>query len=95
MGFYINPPDNNKEQWLKANGQQVDPEIIEDFWSSKKVRTHLPVCWVDNGPFTAAGIAFSPDETKAFMHPCGRPKRWYLVPREKLVPYYPKAMELT
>jgi hypothetical protein len=35
---------------------------------------------VDNGPFTAAAIAYSPEELTYFANPddC-RPKRWFLV----------------
>jgi len=37
------------------------------------------VCVVDNGLFAAAGYAHSEDEYKSFKHPCGRPKRWFIL----------------
>lgn len=77
MGCYINPKDKSKEAFLILNGTPtLEPcEITE---------TELPVCLVDNGLFTAAGIAYDEDEVDAFLHPDPRPKRWYRVSRELL-----------
>lgn len=38
------------------------------------------VCVVNNGPFAAAGYAYSPKEFEVFKHPDGRPRRWYVLP---------------
>lgn len=43
------------------------------------------VCLVDNGPFTAAAIAFSEDEFRQFSDPTDtRFKEWYRVEESKL-----------
>lgn len=45
----------------------------------------LPVVWVDNGDFTAAGIAFCEKELKVFSDPSDpRPRKFYLVDMDKL-----------
>lgn len=40
----------------------------------------MAVVLVDNGGFTAAGIAFSPSELAAFSRPDLRRKLWFMVP---------------
>lgn len=85
MGYYINPPDMSKEQFLAQHGRRLDPDESFDFKGDS-----LPVCWVDNGPFTAAGIAYDQREMDAFKHPDSRTKRWFKVSKEALKPYYDK-----
>lgn len=77
MGAYVNPPNASKEEWLAYYGVELTeaPSTIDEVVGS------LPVCLVDNGPFTAAGIAYSDRELKEFADPTDmRPKRWYWVP---------------
>lgn len=88
MGRYINPKGMSKEQWLTENGEQFDES---HFVSLKTIDAALydnahtvPVCLVDNGWMTAAGIAVDQRELEIFLLPDGRPKTWYLVPRDKL-----------
>lgn len=84
MGLYINPPDMSKEDWLARHGTRISvPLGAWDFSSGR-----LVVCLVDNGAFTAAGIADSQDELEVFRWGGDpRPKQWYSVPSEKLAPY--------
>lgn len=78
MGCYINPPTMTKEAWLRANATL----ITADTALKALTRTTVPVCLVDNGPFTAAAVGFSRDEVEMFSSPRDvRPKRWYSVPR--------------
>lgn len=88
MGYYINPPDMTKEQFLKKHGKLLTQVEIKDFDFSSD---SLPVCLVDNGAFTAAGIGYDAHEVQAFLHPDHRPKTWYAVSRENLKPYYKRA----
>lgn len=80
MGCYVNPPGQNKEQWLAQFGRRTTgPEPV--------TATHCPVCLVDNGLFTAAGVGFCEEEVQAFLYPDGgrqRQRVWFLVPREEL-----------
>ena len=78
MGYYINPPNESKEAFLVREGELTDGPT----WP---IATHLPVCWVNNGTFTAAGIGWSAAEVAAFSAPGDRrSKQWYRVPRVKL-----------
>jgi hypothetical protein len=83
LGYYINPPDMTKEQFLATHGRPLGRETIS--WDNA---AELPVCLVDNGPFTAAAIAYSPEEFQAFNRADDyRPKQWFMVPKEVLKPY--------
>lgn len=77
MGYYINPKVGTKEQLLYSQGIRVETptRIPED-------NTKCYVCLVDNGFFTAGGIAFSNSEIQAFAPFDGRPKRWFLLDRQ-------------
>lgn len=85
MGYYINPPDKSKEQFLVEFGEPIQASEVK----ARINECDLPVCLVDNGPFTAAGIAYDEAEADCFLQPDGRPKRWFAVSREALKPYYP------
>jgi hypothetical protein len=91
MGFYINPPDQTKEEFLYDHGFRLRPEELPssfDFANS----IHLPVCLVDNGAFTAAGIAYCQAEYERFLDGADRPKKWYLVSKANLKPYYSPSL---
>lgn len=77
MGAYINPKDCSKEDFLRDNAKEVTKEIVE-FFDYDLQKDLMPVILVDNGPFTAAGIAFSARERDVFLMEDGRPKRYFL-----------------
>lgn len=80
MGCYANPPID-KAAWLEQNGV----EHTEVPTSTKQAgEDTLVVCLVDNGPFTAAAIAYNEHELDLFVRPDHRPKRWFSVEVEKL-----------
>lgn len=82
MGSYINPSDCSKEQWLADHGIPVHGNRIPRIG---ELEGFLPVCLVDNGAFTAAGICFNDRELAAFSQPSDyRPKRWFHVSQELL-----------
>lgn len=76
MGFYINPQNCSKEDWLKANA------VAKYLTPPQKHRDgdNVVVCLVDNGGFTAAGVAYDQTELETFALPDGRRKEWYMVP---------------
>lgn len=81
MGIYINPPDMTKEQFLTEVGTPLDGAPA-GVWSDPDT---YPVCWMDNGPFTAAAIVYNERERDAMtLAEDGRPKQWYTVPRAAL-----------
>lgn len=84
MGYYINPKDETKEQFLIREGKPILPQ--EGIAISKD---GVPVCLVQNNGFTAAGIAYDRQELEAFQYPGDqRPKLWFSVPLESLRPYF-------
>ena len=82
MGYYINPPDRSKEDWLKENAKQLPVAAIDSIESVGE--GNLPVCLIDNGPFTAAAIAYSNKELEYFNQPDSRRKIWFSAPIEGL-----------
>lgn len=90
MGLYINPPDMTKETWLINNAIDATALIgVERSWATVPEGT-LPVCVVDNGAFTAAGIAFDEQEYNAFNRDDDRAKFFVLVPIDKLLEVQPQ-----
>jgi hypothetical protein len=88
MGYYINPPDQTKEDWLQEHGDEVGTPS----WPAPD--GSALVCLIDNGPFSAAGICFSEQEFQAFVTPDGRPRTWYYVPSDKVISVEPLVKDL-
>ena len=88
MGYYVNLRDMTKEQWLEENGKEVS---LADAMAHPSVDSPSRiVCLVDNGDFSAAGIAYDRRELEAFTLPRDiRPKRFFDVSVEKLLPFCP------
>ena len=78
MGYYINPPDMSKESFLKLHGSEI---TRSEFVAHNDFQNMIAICLVNNGPFTAAAIAYKQSEITAFTDPddC-RPKKYYLIP---------------
>lgn len=90
MGRYINPKILTKEEWLHTHGTPVRAAPL----SAIAENGCLPVCLVDNGPFTAAGICYNDRELKAFQSPDDwRLKEWYMVPVERLLEVCPELAD--
>jgi hypothetical protein len=87
MGFYINPSNMSKEEWLLRNGTRCSSaEALSPPPGS------IPICWVNNGGFTAAAIGYSRAEVERFQNDgTGRPQFWYLVPKSLLGEFIPDA----
>jgi hypothetical protein len=82
MCAYINPKEMEKEEWLIRNGRRV--HTAEEAWAGSGPG-YMPVVLLDNGYFTAAGIAYSRSEFEYFANPDdARPKYWFIVDVEKL-----------
>lgn len=93
MGFYINPTNMTKENWLKDNSVAV--MFSPPDWKTVREKNLIPVCLVNNGPFNAAGICYSEREMNAFNLPTDeREKVWCIVPQEKIYEIMPEIVGL-
>lgn len=63
MGAYINTSPS-KELWLQNNAKQISKQ---DAVNHNDYNENLLVVLINNGFFTAAGIAFDKNEKKAFL----------------------------
>lgn len=84
MGYYINPQNMGKREYLQHVAEVVSPtpeaarQALEDLRPTSAPLTI--VCLVGSGPFNAAGICFSWDEFEQFANPMDtRPKTWYVL----------------
>lgn len=93
MGFYIDPKDQTKEDFLRKHGivcRNIIPTNNAALISNNAgelPEAYVIVCLMDNGDFTAAGIAYNQDELAAFKNPDGRPKQFWIVELRHLRPY--------
>lgn len=85
MGFYVNVSGMRKEDWLVRYGRQVP--LAE----ATVTDNELPVILVDNGSFSAAGIAYCEQELEIFLREDGRAKKAFMCKREDLKPFLPKG----
>ena len=84
MGYYIETDANkDKAKWLINNH---DAKVITHTEAALIMcddkRTKGVVCVVDNGPFEAAGYAFSFEEFESFLREDGRRKLWLSMDRD-------------
>lgn len=79
MGYYINPLNGTKEEFLKRFGRSVNPREFHDFSGPNAL-----VCLVYTGTYNALGIAYNEPEKERFLIDDERAKRWYLVNKSSL-----------
>lgn len=81
MGAYVNPENMSKEDWLNKNAAEFLAPIA---WNLI-IKGYLPIVLLQNPGFSAAAIAFSPEEYSVFTNPDDlRPKRYFYAIIEKL-----------
>lgn len=86
MGFYINPPEGTKEDWLHEHGEP----LLNPRWPPEAGKAI--VCLVFNPHMTAAAVAFDEEEFNEFndvQDP--RVRLWYQVPLEAVLEVCPKV----
>jgi hypothetical protein len=80
MGFYVNPTNEEKEFFLDREGL----EVPEADWENIP-KDSVPVILINNGMFSAAGIAYDEDEYEVFTNKEDRrPKKIFIVKKSKL-----------
>lgn len=88
MGFYINPTDQSKQEWLDKNAIAVPapPKSIAEGDGL------VPLVLVQNTFFSAVGIAYSEAELQLFKDPMDfRPKSWYWADKDEVLKVCPEA----
>lgn len=89
MGYYLNPKQGQLP-WLREHAEEVSLEIAKATFKSKGLEVVL--CRVDNGPFCALAVAYSPGELDAFTLPDDyRLKSFWLADREDVIRECPDA----
>jgi hypothetical protein len=64
MGYYVNPRNESKESFLRREGI-VAPHTPKTTWESVP-KGFLPVTLINNGAFSAAGVAYCAKELETF-----------------------------
>ena len=97
MGYYIwNKAEMtdgnhlNKADRIKAQFPEVE-EMNKIAASPDRTGQTVTVCVVENGPFDAAVICYNHAEYREFAFGDGRPKRWLIFPRAKVIELCPKV----
>lgn len=93
MGFYINPERTvwgTREDWLTVFGEPVPAPT----WPPEP--GIVLVCLVDNGPFTAAAVAYCEQEFKEFLPSQNDPRSrtWFAVPKVDVIQVCPEVAEV-
>jgi len=66
MGYYINPPNMPKEQWIMRYGVKITDVEFRTWRFGEGNKEWVPCCLVDNGVFHALGVAYSKEEARIF-----------------------------
>lgn len=95
--LYINPRATTKEQWLTENATQVTEDRVKNFdFEAPADDAYYPCIWVDNGSFTAAGVAIdAAEQDRWFATEDTRLKTYWLVKKEVLFDLHPEYREAT
>lgn len=78
MGFYINPKDCTKEEWLDTRGKALSYGPPPEHRCGLDGRSHTCVVLVLNNGFTAAAVAYSERELQAFSDPADHRVKLYM-----------------
>ena len=85
MGYYVNPRNTSKEEFLDKEGVRINDPSLSQLLSILDDPEDGIVCLVDNGPFRAAAICYNEGEILAFHDPNdSRPKKWFKVSKKRL-----------
>lgn len=87
MGFYINPENQTKEEWLLNNARPTSSVEVEQ-WDFSEETEQYPICLIDNGPFTAAAVLYNHREIEAFTNYQHDPRpRFFFLANKKDLEY--------
>ena len=97
MGYYV----WNKAEMTDGNHLNKADRITAQYPEVQEVHVlaaspdrtgqTVSVCVIQNGPFDAAVICYNDAEYRDFKREDGRPKRWLIFPRAKVIELCPKV----
>ena len=95
MGYYVNPPEGTKEEWLAKHGKETMLPVRvqgEENMVLVCLMWNKPVDTPTGEAFTAAAICWNDEEVWAFSEAKDkRTKKWYLVPKDKVIEVCPSV----
>lgn len=85
MGQYLNRTPTGAPLPAKGKADAILAAFpgAKEIWPARREFVDDLVCVLENGPFDAAGYAYSEQEMLDFAQPDGRRKRWLIVPGVK------------
>lgn len=84
MGYYINPQNEDKVDFIQRVGTPVDPDDIPEIDIRNDDTAYC--CLKVNGGFNALGILVSDNEKYCFNDPADpRPTRFFSVPKSEII----------
>jgi hypothetical protein len=85
MGLYINPTAMSKEAWINDHAVALPGPPDQATYEALRREGKVPVSLVDNGNFTAIGVAFDYREMQCMSSPNDtRPQAYFSVEISKL-----------
>lgn len=108
MGYYVNPKDKSKEEWLEENksgpalfvaqlhdltpNPELDDGLFRGIWNEMLKSGDIPVVLVNNGAFSAAGVAYCLNELEAFTARSDKRHRViFQIPKDRLIEVCPEV----
>lgn len=92
MGYYINPKEGTKKDWLAENVQVISSVPLPKHRDEVGGTPCVQLVYIDNGWMTALGIAYSAEELRRMSVEDGRPKAFFYVPEEAVKPFLPEGV---
>ncbi len=84
MGYYVNPPTESKEAFLKREATEISRETFLSITFPNGSRV-VPLVLVLNPAFSACAIGYSKAEVEYYADPSDiRPKKFFLIEHSKL-----------
>lgn len=94
MARYINPKKISKEAFLLEHGKLITFADVAKLRFDTIPEGYVLVCFVDNGPFTAAGICEGQRDMNEFQRlDDTRPRMFFLVPIDTIEDNAPDDQE--
>lgn len=82
MGYYIETSKNHGKAEDIANAYSGKVHALPPDYDAETAKGNGIIVVMDNGPFEAAGFAYSPEEYASFLRHDGRRRQYVTLPRD-------------